>query len=297
MKTIQLARCFAARAAAKTSLLSGLAFFAWLAPVDALAQKNSGTASGPTVIPAGTFATSYVISQPGAYVLGGNRLLTDPTKHIIEINAHDVTLDLGGFSLAHPAGGGASQGHGVYVPATENVEIRNGSIVNAAEFGIAAFSGKGLRVIDVRVVSAEQAGIASIVAAGHIDRCEIADSRYGILAAGMGSLVTDCVVSDSADVGVQVTMDGRIIRSNVRGGNVGIALSGTSSVTDCAATGAVFCGVAASGYSTIRNTDMVGNGKGLVSGSTAVVLIGSRISNNTTNVQGNYTNGGGNVVQ
>jgi hypothetical protein len=269
-------------------LAAGLA----IAPLGLFAAASS---AGQTVIPAGTFTTPYVISQPGSYVLGGNRLVSDPTKTIIQITAPDVTLDLGGFSVAHP-GGSNSTGFGIHIPAPENVEIRNGSVVNAAKYGIYAGLGKGLRVIDVRVVSARSIGIIYVADSSLIDRCEIADSEIaGILGEGDGSLVTDCVVSDCG-TGIKLSLS-RVVRTVVRGGRVGMSL-GSSTAVDCAVTGATTAGVFATTNATLRNVELMSNAVGVFAVNTSVVIFGSRITNNTTkNLEGTFTNGGGNVIQ
>src|SRR5688572_4273273 len=71
------------------------------------ANPNAGgstdTPTGPKVIPGGTFTTPYVISAPGAYVLGGNRTVSADTN-VIEITAPDVTLDLNGFAVDQATG-------------------------------------------------------------------------------------------------------------------------------------------------------------------------------------------------
>jgi hypothetical protein len=269
-------------------LLAGLA----IAPLGLFAAASS---PAQTVIPAGTFSAPYVISQPGSYVLGGSRLVSDATKNVIHITAPDVTLDLGGFSLAH-AGGSNSTGSGIQISATENVEIRNGSIVNAARYGIYAASGKGLRVIDVRVVSARMVGIVYGADSSLIDRCEIADSEMGgIIGEGAGSLVTDCVVSDCG-TGIKLSSS-RVVRTVVRGGRVGMSL-GSSTAVDCAVTGGTTVGVFATPNATLRNVELMNNAVGVFAVNTSVVIFGSRITHNTTkNVEGTFTNGGGNVIQ
>src|SRR5688500_2690954 len=91
------------------------------------AGGNSGTTtSTPTVIPGGSFTSTYVISAPGSYVLGGNRS-ANTSMFVIEIAAPDVTLDLNGFRLTN-AVVPTDNGGGINVPNPENVEIRNGSI-------------------------------------------------------------------------------------------------------------------------------------------------------------------------
>jgi hypothetical protein len=269
-------------------LLAGLA----IAPLGLFAGPAS---TGQTVIPGGSFTTAYVINQPGSYILGGNRLVTDATKTIIQITAPDVTLDLGGFSLSHP-GGSNNAGFGIHLTAPENVEIRNGSIVNAAKYGIYAALGKGLRVVDVRIVSARSIGILNYADSSLIDRCAVADSEVvGIYGKGTGLLVTDCVISDC---GMGAGLDsGRIVRTVVTGCRVGMTLASTAAV-DCSVTGAIQVGFLTKAKSTLRNVESMGNAVGVFSTDASTVIFGSRITNSTTIVtQGPYINGGGNVIQ
>jgi hypothetical protein len=273
-----------------------LAAFALFAPAGLSAQKNATPPSGPTVIPGGTVATTYVINQPGSYVLGGNRLLTDRTKHVIEITAPDVTLDLGGFSIGYPAGT-FTTGIGVLMTAAENVEIRNGSVVNPPASGICAESGSGLRVLNVRVTSAQHSGILTLATGSQIAQCNIADSASGIMVAGAGSLVTDCSVTNSVDSGIRALKNTRVVRSTTHGGKTGIFLMKSSSAVDCSVAGASMRGIYAAAHTTIRGVDVMENGTGVYCEANTVVIMSSRISNNSTSVQNAYINGGGNVIQ
>lgn len=257
---------------------------------------SAASTPGPVVIPGGAVTTPYVITTPGTYVLGGNRTMNDVSKHAIEIKAPDVTLDLGGFTLAHgaPAVGAGTL---VYIPATENVEIRNGTLSNAAKQGIGAFAGKGLRVIGVRIVSADTAGILTTVPNTLIDKCHVADTKDGIAAVGLGTLVTDCTVSGCSIAGVSIAHGSRIVRSVVNACVTGMNLTAYSTASDCSVSGSTSRGIYASG-STLRNVDLSANAVGVqCSAETMVVIAASRITNNTTNIQGIYTNGGLNVIQ
>ena len=276
-------------------LVLPVAAMAFIAPGTALAQKGAGGSA--TVIPGGTFATPYVINQPGSYVLGGNRVSSDPAKHVIEITAQDVTLDLGGFTLSHPAGNAAA-GAGIYIPATENVEIRNGSIVNSRRSGVWAPSGKGLRVVEMRFVSPRVSGVETLVSAASFDRCYVADSfTHGINAKGSATVIRDCVISSSGQ-GISLGANGsRVIRTTVQGGWIGITVGANSTAADCIVTGASQMGIYTGAHTTLRNVEVMDSAVGVYSSAATLHIIGSRISDNPVNIQGAYTSGGGNVIQ
>lgn len=278
------------------SLLLSLA----LLPVALFAgNPNSGgttsTPTGPTVIPGGAFTTPYVISAPGSYVLGGSRTVTAQVN-VIEITAPDVTLDLGGFSLSQT--GNFNNVAGVYVTPSDNVEIRNGSIVNVSSYGVYAANGSGVRVFNVRVVGPCVIGIVLNVTGGHIDHCYVTDCSFsGISADGGGTLVTDCtaVGVNSVGTGIGVQNGARVIRSVARGGKWGFYVGAGATAVDCTASGS------ASGFvmngGTLRSVDVFNNTLGVDTQSPVNVIKDSRIAFNTTAINGVYTNGGGNILQ
>lgn len=274
-----------------------LAALAFVAPSLALAQKVS---SGPTVIPGGSYTTPYAINAPGSYVLGGNRSLSDVTKNVIEINAPDVTLDLGGYALSQPVGS-ANTGCGIMIASTDNVEIRNGAILDPANCGILAKPGKALRVLDVRIVAPHTAGILSAAADTAVSRCAVSDSTTnGIdLSYNKGGLVTGCVVSGCANFGVQVTHGGRIEHTIARDCQVGVWVWEGSTVANCTVTGSKAWGVTLGGHSVLRDSDIVGCSTGIYGdnyGNPGVVK-GTSILNCQTTSYYSYTDGGGNVIQ
>lgn len=254
-------------------------------------------ANAPTVIPGGAFASTYVISSPGSYVLGGNRS-ANTSIYVIEIAAPDVTLDLNGFKLSNVVGG-SKVGGGIHVPTPENVEIRNGTIADAGNFGIRAKAGKGIRVTDVRVAGADYAGIYLETAAAQVDRCNVTDSvDYGIWASGGGALITDCVVNGLANAsGVTVANGAKVLRTTARGCAKGFQVFSSTAV-DCIATGNSV-GFHLSDCATLRGIESIKNTAGAFTNETSNLIVGSRITNNTNTFSGlpYYTNGGGNMIQ
>ncbi len=258
-------------------------------------NANSGTPTGPTVIPGGVYTAAYVINTPGSYVLGGNRTVSGSVNGI-EITASDVTLDLGGFALSQA--GGAASGNGIYIPAPENVEIRNGSILNAGNCGIQALTGSGVRVTGVRVASVGSIGILVKADGAQIAHCHVADASWaGIATDGGGAIVTDCMVVGLAGTGTGVSVQngGRTVRTVTRGGKWGFYVGLYSSAVDCTATAAQAGFVLNGG--TLRNVDVLNNTIGVNTNSLTNVIMGSRVTDNTTNFSGLYSNGGGNFIQ
>src|SRR5258707_993661 len=88
------------------------------------------------------------LSQPGRYRLVGNLDASANTDGIV-INADDVTVDFGGFTLS----GGGKAGTGV-ASAHDAVEIENGGVSGFQHFGIDSRSaGKVWTISDMRVLS------------------------------------------------------------------------------------------------------------------------------------------------
>lgn len=278
--------------------LSSLALTLALIP----AAFFSTSTAAPTVIPGGSFTSTYVISAPGSYVLGGNRSASTG-MFVIKITAPDVTLDLAGFRLSNPTPNtsgpaGATIHGGIYVPTPENVEIRNGSIVDAGNYGINAGNGIGVRVVDVRVASTKYAGIHITAGSSQVVRCQAVDPGHqGISAWGDGALVSDCVVSGAATTGVSVAKGGLIVRTVARGCAAGFNMWTAATAIDCMASGGTV-GFHLNAGCALRGIESINNTEGVAAWSLNSVITGSRIMNNTTNITGNnlYTNGGGNVI-
>jgi hypothetical protein len=277
--------------------LNSLALVLALLPAALFAAGgNSGaTPAAPIVIPGGTFTTSYVISASGSYVLGGSRT-TPSTTYVIQIAAPDVTLDLNGFTLIN-TGGATTTGGGVHIPTPENVEIRNGSIIDPGYFGIASQSGKNVRIINVRIMGAGWGGIYSGTDGALVERCHIADSKgYGAFVNGAGSLVTDCVINGiGTGSGVQVASGSRVVRTVVRGGG-NLFLLHSSTAVDCIASLGTI-GFIMQDHSTLRGVESIKNTTGVYTYAASSAIMGSRISGNTANFAGDtWINGGGNVI-
>jgi hypothetical protein len=293
-----------------------VAALAFLAQGEALAEKNGGSSSSaPVVIPGGSVSTTFVISQPGSYLLGGNREMTDVTKPIVEITAPDVTLDLQGFALVFPTP--ATTGNGIHIAATENVSIRDGSISNA-KYGVYADSGKGLTLAHLRVNGGAY-GLFSKVGATQVKDCRVQDTTVnGIHVAVTGSSVRNSQVYPAAGVGIYANK-AEISHCEIEGGAVGVQLMFFCTLANSRVSGATTSGVDMLGSCVVRNSHIVFNyATGIVASSTGNMLItstmsaggvqrgvrvqggimiaGTRFAENGINIDGGYVDGGDNTL-
>jgi hypothetical protein len=175
-------------------------------------STNAQAAGGVgTAIPAGSVATTFVISKPGAYYLAGERVMTDNTKPIIAIACDDVTLDLSGYSISFAD---ASAGNSpAIISSKTNIEIRNGSVANVPNTGINLYSTTQSRVVGVRVSDVVIGSGISVGSAALVNDCELFNCDSGI-SVGSGSAVENCRVTKTNGTGIYANTS-CIIRSNV----------------------------------------------------------------------------------
>jgi parallel beta-helix repeat protein len=186
-----------------------------------------GLPSGPTIRTNAKpiLELPFIISESGAYCLTGNLTHTDRYTNAIIVDANNVTIDLGGYSLIGPTSSFNETCSGIYMDGRKNVEIRNGTITNFPNIGIIeADSGEfsvanGHRIIDVRIMSIGAEGIL-LRGLNHIVRgCTVTqtqlelDQGYGAITCGHISIVSDNVVSENGIVGIQTAI-GCLVRDN-----------------------------------------------------------------------------------
>ncbi len=105
-------------------------------------------------------AVPYTITTPGKYCFIKNLETTISTGHAIHIDASNVTLDLGGFSLTRLASGGASAANGIYSALDDFVTIRNGTVSGFLRgVEIAGMNSKGALVEQMRIANCFYEGI------------------------------------------------------------------------------------------------------------------------------------------
>jgi len=134
----------------------------------------------PVITRAVTVITSlpYTISAPGAYTLSNN--LTANGTDGIDVNASNVSIDLGGFTLADAQ----KQGAGINVSSgMSNVSVQNGTITGFYS-DVAFFSGSGDTLTNVQVLNFSPFGVIVEANNSLIQNCTVVgtgNSAAGIL--------------------------------------------------------------------------------------------------------------------
>jgi hypothetical protein len=163
------------------------AFFVNLsAPTGAVLSDNRGVgtianddgATPPTEIT----TVPYRIVAPGSYVLAGDLALSEPAEAAIAIEADDVTLDLGGFTLSASADAGCAQAIGILGAAPRGLTVRNGAVRGFRE---------GLRVADPTLATARGTRIEGLQV--------VESAEAGLHVQGAGSIVRGNRVTRAAD--------------------------------------------------------------------------------------------------
>lgn len=96
----------------------------------------------------------YTISAPGTYVLSRN--LTARSTDGIDVNASDVTIDLGGYTLNQRVPG---NGSGIFVTSgMSNVSVQNG-VINGFYNGVFFGTGSGDTLINVELLTIGNVGV------------------------------------------------------------------------------------------------------------------------------------------
>jgi parallel beta-helix repeat protein len=229
-------------------------------------------------------ALPFTITTRGSYYVTGN-LAGIAGQHGITIDADHVTLDLGGFALAGPGSGAATNGIRV-INARTNATIRNGSVHGWGGTGIAvaASASIDLRVEKVRA-TANGAGGILLGSRGTAWQCEASGNLGTGIAGtltckviectttgntgansrgihvGADALVRDCLAMDNGSSGIQAgnacILTGCVAENN---GAIGFLALDGSTVRDCTARSNVSTGFSGFGRSTLTNCTAMSNG-------------------------------------
>jgi parallel beta-helix repeat protein len=156
----------------------------------------------------------FTIKEPGSYCLTQSLTHTDRYTNAIVIDANNVTIDLGGYSIIGPTTSYNETCSGIFMDMRDNIEIRNGTITNFPYRGIfgensAEFiEARGHRIISVRVMSTGAEGILLWGLYQTIRDCTVIstqlelDQGLGGITCGPFSLVTGNVVSRNRIIGI-----------------------------------------------------------------------------------------------
>jgi hypothetical protein len=232
-------------AAALLAAAAMLAFAASAGAVDGTIEINQAK-----VLANGGFP--YNISNPGSYRLTGNLSVTTPGADAIDVHAHNVTIDLNGFSVTSVGGSG------INASSVTGTTVENGTVGSNPLAGIAV-------------------GTYSIVRNVH------ADSNYvGIQVGGAYAVIQGCTANNGYD-GIQLNAAGSVVSGSTVNANAndGINAGGAASaliigntITNNGADG-INGGGASVGY---RENLFLGNG--LITGGAATSM-GNNLCNGT----------------
>ena len=212
----------------------------------------------------GSTSAVYVIDQPGSYYFTGDVNVVATDKHGIIVEVNDVTIDLMGYSLIGPRSG---TGYGILISAPSNVEIRNGTVRDFGYYGIreTGSTGKGHRVISVRVLSNGQIGMY-LYNLGHLIKdCTAVENGGSGIHGGASSTVTGNTAYDNGNYGISASVGSTVTGNTAyNNGSRGISAGSGSTVTANTAYGNKGHGIdAGTGCTIIGNTARLNTGNGI----------------------------------
>jgi hypothetical protein len=226
-------------------LHSALALLAWPAlglAGDGVIEINQAAALAGGITPTDTAGFPVTIDQPGSYRLTGDLTLSASDVAAIDIDANDVTVDLGGFTIAGTADCVGlppfltclipANGDGITATSSSsNVTVHNGKLRNL-RLGI-VLSGDAGRVESVDVRRGSASGIAA-TGFGAVIRDVISTLNRGTgISAGVDARVADSTVISNNDDGINVGFNSNVSGNTVTAnGEVGISAAQGSRVAE-----------------------------------------------------------------
>lgn len=137
----------------------------------------------------------FKITEPGSYYLAGNHT-GEAGKHGIHIIAHNVTLDLNGFTLF----GVEDSQYGVrVVEGYNNIVVKNGCARDWGVSGIEMGSSLCCQATDLRSINNGVDGIH--VGRGVVTRCAVRGNGFRGISVGRGSSVSHCTAESNGGYG------------------------------------------------------------------------------------------------
>ncbi len=165
------------------------------------------------------------IDAAGSYRLTSD-LVVAPGIDGVDINADNVALDLNGFTIF--GSGEVGLNDGVSIIASDNVEVRNGTVRGFLRHGVFSLTGTRSRVIGVRAIGNNANGL-NLEGTALVDGCVALDNGIFGIRVGAGSLVINSVARSNTDIGLALSSPSGY-RSNVltdnNGGNANAQTGG-----------------------------------------------------------------------
>ena len=158
------------------------------------------------------------INEPGSYRLTSDLVVSSGIDGV-EINADNVTLDLNGFTIF--GSGEVGLNDGISIIASDNAEVRNGTVRGFLRHGVFSLTGTRSRALGVRAIGNNANGL-NLEGTALVDGCVALDNGIFGIRVGAGSLVINSVARSNTDIGLALSSPSGY-RSNVltenNGGN------------------------------------------------------------------------------
>jgi parallel beta-helix repeat protein len=232
----------------------------------------------------------HSIAAAGSYYLTGN-ITGESGKNGIRVDADNVSIDLNGFTMTGL--GPVDSQNAIMVSASlKQITIQNGALRNW-QSGIAASASTELR-FERLLVSGGHTGIAA--GPGSIVKdCMVTDATLFGFTCGSGSIIGDSVARDSAGGGFSAGDNVRLVNcaatttTNGPFGFPGIAAGQSSVLSGCVARGFRGTGISLGNYGVISDCVAVANGmvtanSGMVTGEGTVMERCTAIANSSSGI-------------
>jgi len=188
-----------------------LAFAASAGAVDGTIEINQA------VVTANDGVFPYVISAGGSYRLTGNLTVSSTSVDAIDVNANvnHVTIDLNGFSITGPGGGGAT-GNGIYGPNAGALTVENGTVTGFSGNAGVYTGNNGI----VKSVHADSNGEGVITGNNSvIQGCTANGNSFGIESYGGGAVISGNSANSNSGTGIDCGGSGCAISNNTSDNN------------------------------------------------------------------------------
>lgn len=240
--------------------------------IDAKLEKRTPISSLP-----------FTITASGSYYVTGH-LTGTASQHGISIDASDVTLDLGGFTLTGPTTDAAT--HAVRIIAgRSNVVVRDGIVRNWVGGGIIAESVTSKRIVVEGLTLSGPDGIGISLGSHSTARdCMVELSGNTGISTGISCQIIDCRVVDTGGSGIVTGNSSTLINCTaVNAGQAGISVGSGSTLIGCLSTECTGSGFALTSQSSVQNCTSDNNGSDGFSGLLGNTLSGCAAKDNAAN--------------
>ncbi|MEM7391035.1 MAG: right-handed parallel beta-helix repeat-containing protein [Verrucomicrobiota bacterium] len=178
----------------------------------------------------------FTITNSGSYYLTGNLRHSTPGADGIVIDAHEVTLDLNGFTLYGGRITGTNSRDGIRVSGLRtNLHIHNGNVIGWGEDGINAIDAHLSIFEELRVSKNNEDGLVTDNNC-IIVRCVAHKNGFDGLEGNDNSIFKHCTANGNGDNGIQSSMSTMVLDcSSQSNGNDGIEVNEASVISRCVA--------------------------------------------------------------